>query len=174
MNMKSCLNWKVIGGLAVVGAGIWIVQPALISRALPLLLIAACPLSMIFMMGGMGKMMGGNKQGGGTGAYTCPMHRDVQGDQPGQCSKCGMSLVPTAAPNRQAQATPIGGTSIAPAQGEHVAQLRSQLQDLAAQQQVLAQRLEELDASKGPAAPSKVLRDAEAAAGAADADNRHP
>lgn len=27
--------------------------------------------------------------------YTCPMHPDVQAAQPGQCPKCGMSLVPT-------------------------------------------------------------------------------
>lgn len=56
MNLKHCLNWKVIGGLAVVGVGIFIVQPALIGRVLPLLLLAACPLSMLLMMGSMGKM----------------------------------------------------------------------------------------------------------------------
>jgi rubrerythrin len=26
--------------------------------------------------------------------YTCPMHPDVISDQPGQCPKCGMDLVP--------------------------------------------------------------------------------
>jgi rubrerythrin len=26
--------------------------------------------------------------------YTCPMHRDVISDKPGQCPKCGMNLVP--------------------------------------------------------------------------------
>ncbi|MHB8577826.1 MAG: DUF2933 domain-containing protein [Dehalococcoidia bacterium] len=56
--MKHCLNWKVIGGLAVVGLGIVILEPKLIRAALPLLLLAACPLSMLFMMGGMGKMTG--------------------------------------------------------------------------------------------------------------------
>ncbi|MFV5699783.1 heavy metal-binding domain-containing protein [Flavobacterium sp. ZT3R17] len=28
-----------------------------------------------------------------TGAYTCPMHPEVQSDVPGNCPKCGMALV---------------------------------------------------------------------------------
>lgn len=48
-----CLNWKVIGGLAAVGLGIWVVAPNLVVGVLPLLLIAACPLSMLLMMRGM-------------------------------------------------------------------------------------------------------------------------
>lgn len=57
-----CLNWKVVGGLAAVGLGIWIVAPGLIWAALPLLLLAACPLSMLLMMRGMG-MSGGQCAG---------------------------------------------------------------------------------------------------------------
>ena len=57
MNMfKMCFNWKVIAGLAVVAAGIYMVAPAAFVAALPLLFLAACPLSMIFMM----KMMSGD------------------------------------------------------------------------------------------------------------------
>ncbi len=48
-----CLNWKVIAGLAAVGVGIWVVAPSLITAAAPILLFAACPLSMILMMRGM-------------------------------------------------------------------------------------------------------------------------
>lgn len=48
-----CLNWKVLAGLAAVGVGLWVVAPNLIGAALPLLLVAACPLSMFFMMRGM-------------------------------------------------------------------------------------------------------------------------
>ena len=48
-----CFNWKVIGGLAVVGLGIWFLVPSVASVALPLLLVAACPLSMLLMMRGM-------------------------------------------------------------------------------------------------------------------------
>ena len=48
-----CLNWKVIGGLAAVGLGIWVVAPNLVAGVVPLLIFAACPLSMWLMMRGM-------------------------------------------------------------------------------------------------------------------------
>ena len=48
-----CLNWKVIAGLAVLGVGVWLWAPDLAAAALPLLLVAACPLSMLLMMRGM-------------------------------------------------------------------------------------------------------------------------
>ncbi|MGH2580535.1 MAG: DUF2933 domain-containing protein [Actinomycetota bacterium] len=51
--LRMCLNWKVIGGLAAVGVGVWLVAPNLLIGALPLLLIAVCPLSMVLMMKGM-------------------------------------------------------------------------------------------------------------------------
>lgn len=58
-----CLNWKVLGGLAALGVGIWVVAPNLIAAAAPLLLFAACPLSMWLMMRGMsgGRQMGSNQ-----------------------------------------------------------------------------------------------------------------
>jgi Multicopper oxidase/Heavy metal binding domain len=31
--------------------------------------------------------------------YTCPMHADVVSDEPGKCPKCGMKLLPVAAPS---------------------------------------------------------------------------
>lgn len=49
-----CMNWKVVAGLAVVGLGVWAVAPNLIGAALPFLILAICPLSMVFMMRGMG------------------------------------------------------------------------------------------------------------------------
>ena len=58
-----CFNWKVVAGLAAVGVGVWAVAPNLLGAALPLLIIAACPLSMFFMMRGMGGMLPGG--GGG-------------------------------------------------------------------------------------------------------------
>ncbi|MDK2775850.1 MAG: hypothetical protein KYX65_12725, partial [Tabrizicola sp.] len=45
---------------------------------------------------------------GGT-IYTCPMHPEVRQDQPGNCPKCGMTLMPEAA-----AAAPAGGTEAAP------------------------------------------------------------
>ena len=53
-----CLNWKVVGALAAVGVGVWLVAPGLLGAALPLLLLAACPVSMLIMMLGMGRMGG--------------------------------------------------------------------------------------------------------------------
>lgn len=51
-----CINWKVLTGVAVVGLGTWAIAPNLIGAALPLLLLGACPLSMLLMMRGMGGM----------------------------------------------------------------------------------------------------------------------
>jgi hypothetical protein len=48
-----CFNWKVLAGLAVVGLGVWAVAPNLVGWALPLLILLACPLSMLFMARGM-------------------------------------------------------------------------------------------------------------------------
>ncbi len=48
-----CLNWKVLAGLAVVGLAVWVVAPQFVLAALPLLLVVACPLSMLLMMGRM-------------------------------------------------------------------------------------------------------------------------
>ena len=51
--LGMCLNWKVLTGLAAVGLLVLVVAPQFIGVALPLLLVAACPLSMLFMMRGM-------------------------------------------------------------------------------------------------------------------------
>lgn len=63
MNLKHCLNWKVGAGLGVIALAVVILAPNLIGRLLPLLLLAVCPLSMLVMMAGMGKMQGGHKTG---------------------------------------------------------------------------------------------------------------
>jgi hypothetical protein len=52
-----CLNWKVLLALAMVGVGIWVLAPKLFLAALPVLLIAACPLSMLLMGWGMKRAM---------------------------------------------------------------------------------------------------------------------
>ena len=57
-----CMNWKIVAGLAVVGLGIWAVAPNLIGAVAPLFLLAACPLSMLFMMRGMGGRGGGSSR----------------------------------------------------------------------------------------------------------------
>lgn len=49
-----CFNWKIIAGLSAVGLGIWVVVPNVIGAALPLLVMLACPISMLVMMRRMG------------------------------------------------------------------------------------------------------------------------
>lgn len=83
MNMiRMCLNWKVVAALAAVGVGVWVVAPGAIAPALPLLLLAACPLSMAVMMWAMRR---------GDGAHG---HMEAKTDEPqpaGQ-SRGGVSM----------------------------------------------------------------------------------
>ena len=53
--LKMCLNWKVLAGVAAIGAGLLVFAPGLAAAALPLLVLAICPLSMVFMMGAMNR-----------------------------------------------------------------------------------------------------------------------
>ena len=45
--LEACLNWKVLASLGVAGVAIYLVAPRLVATALPLVLLAACPLSMV-------------------------------------------------------------------------------------------------------------------------------
>jgi hypothetical protein len=60
--LKMCLNPKVLAGLAAVGVGIYLVAPDLVLAAFPILLLAACPLSMLLMMWGMQQSQEQNQQ----------------------------------------------------------------------------------------------------------------
>ena len=51
-SMQGCLIWKVVAALAVAGLAIWVFAPGLLAAAPPLLVVVACPLSMLFMMHG--------------------------------------------------------------------------------------------------------------------------
>jgi hypothetical protein len=53
---RFCIDWKVVAGLAAIAVGVLVVQPRLFISALPVLLVAACPLSMVLMMWGMRSM----------------------------------------------------------------------------------------------------------------------
>jgi len=56
MLKQCCVNWKVVVALAAIGVGVWLLAPRLILSVLPLLILAACPLSMVVMMIGMRRM----------------------------------------------------------------------------------------------------------------------
>jgi len=60
--LSMCYDWRVLAGLAGVAVWVWIVAPELILGVLPLLLLAACPLSMVVMVW----MMRGQHAGPGT------------------------------------------------------------------------------------------------------------
>lgn len=165
--MTQCFNWKVLAGLAAVGVGLYVVRPDLVLSALPLLLLAACPLSMLFM----GRMMGGQQtqpgqvaMAAGGGQYTCPMHPEARSDRSGKCPKCGMELVQSAQP-RQEAAAPAAAVDATLTREEQLARLRAELQTLSEQQAALARQVEELE----PAAPpSRALEEAEQVARAAE------
>ena len=48
-----CINKKVVVGLVVVGVAVAVAWPQVLPAALPLLVLAICPLSMLVMMRGM-------------------------------------------------------------------------------------------------------------------------
>lgn len=89
--LRMCLNPRVIAALAAVAVGIYVLAPGLFAAALPLLVLAACPLSMLIMMRAMGGM-GGAAETGST--YACPMHPAARSGDPGMCPSCGMPLQP--------------------------------------------------------------------------------
>lgn len=60
--LRMCLNWKALAGLALAGVGIYLVAPDLGVAALPLLVLAACPLSMVLMMRSMRRPQGHGKR----------------------------------------------------------------------------------------------------------------
>jgi hypothetical protein len=60
--LKMCLNPKVLAGLAVVSLGIYLFAPGLLAEAVPILLLAACPLSMLLMMWTMQRTLGQDQQ----------------------------------------------------------------------------------------------------------------
>ena len=76
--LKMCLNPKVLAGLAAIGVAVYLVAPNLIVAALPLLILAACPLSMLFMGGAMrrghGEREGAPSAGHADGSMDAPLH----------------------------------------------------------------------------------------------------
>lgn len=53
-----CLNKRVLLGLGVMALAVLAVAPRLLGVVLPLLFLAACPLSMVFMMRGLNRGRG--------------------------------------------------------------------------------------------------------------------
>lgn len=47
--LRMCLDVRVLAGLALTAVAVWLVAPGLVVAALPILIFAACPLSMLLM-----------------------------------------------------------------------------------------------------------------------------
>lgn len=54
----KCFNWNVVAALAAAAAALYLIAPGSFAAALPLLVLAACPLSMLVMMRAMGSAGG--------------------------------------------------------------------------------------------------------------------
>ncbi len=117
--LGMCLNWKVVVGLALVALGIWTLAPNLIGSALPVLIVLACPLSMLLMMRGMGNM-GNTGHMGGMGGMESNMD-----------SQSAARSMPPPQTQRLAPAQPLSNT-------ERLAELRAQVDDLQAEQHAIA------------------------------------
>lgn len=77
--MGMCFNKRVLVGLGVVALAVFAFAPGLLGAVAPLLFLAACPLSMVFMMRGMnrsGASCGTEQQGGVAGSEA----QRVEGD----------------------------------------------------------------------------------------------
>ena len=52
--LRACADWRVVAGVTAVGVGVAVFAPNLIAAAVPLLIVAVCPVSMLVMMRAMG------------------------------------------------------------------------------------------------------------------------
>ena len=80
-HLKMCLNPKVLATLAAVGVGIYLYAPGLFAAALPLLVLAICPLSMVLMMTAMSRGTNGSESSGDTAGKDAAGMRAMTDDE---------------------------------------------------------------------------------------------
>jgi hypothetical protein len=136
MDLRCCLNPKVIGAALVAVLGLWLLAPGLAARAVPLLITAICPLSMLIMVWGMAR---------GQGTASCATSRPR--------SDTG---VPEVAGQSQ------GSDSARRWSAEHVVDLQTQLEDVQARRRAIVDQIARLEAAGGPVADGAGLREAAA------------
>ena len=68
-----CINKRVVAGLALAGLAVFAFAPDLIGAALPLLILAVCPLSMLVMM----RVMSGDKSKSGAADGTTDIDAEL-------------------------------------------------------------------------------------------------
>ena len=157
-----CLNWKVLAGLAIVALGIWALAPNVFGAAGPVLLVLACPLSMVFMMRGMRGTRGDQGMSGMQGD-SCAMQPDRQAARPLHelRSDVGADGLRLEGVTGAGQAT----------RAEEIAQLKQEMAHIQARQATIARELDELDGAVPQADPAtSAVREAQAVA--EDAEQR--
>ncbi len=121
--LSCCMNWKVIGGLALAGLGVWVIAPNLVAGLVPVLFVLVCPLSMLIMMPMMMKGQMGMK------------NQQLGQSQPEEASCCTtpqaqqLNQLPKANPSRQ----------------EELAELKAQLANSQLQQKVMVREIAQLE-----------------------------
>lgn len=66
--LRLCYDWRVLTAPAAVGVGVFVFAPSLLAAAVPFLLLAVCPLSMLVMM----RTMGAKQRSAEPGATAAP------------------------------------------------------------------------------------------------------
>lgn len=75
--MKHCLNKKVVAALAATAAAVYLLAPNVFTVALPLLILAACPLSMLVMMRMMSPASASTADSGDRGEEVANLRAEV-------------------------------------------------------------------------------------------------
>ena len=114
--LVMCFNWKILAGLAAVGVAVLVFAPEAGLAVLPLLLLAACPLSMVVMMFAMR---------GHSGSGSC---HHTEGDASIEATQARLAALPeegqrleldlsgAAASSESEKVTPPTGASATPSQ----------------------------------------------------------
>ena len=80
--MPMRLDKKALGALAVAALGVYLVAPKMFAAALPLLIFAACPLSMLLMMrmmaGAGGRPRGATPSAADTDAELAELRAEIE------------------------------------------------------------------------------------------------
>jgi len=94
-----CFDWRVLGGLALAGIGIWLYAPQLLGAGLPLLVVLICPLS----MGLMAWMMRGSMGSQGTQLSATDRLAALEQEQARLNAEIARARTEIAAPGRPAE-----------------------------------------------------------------------
>lgn len=73
--MHRCFDKRVLAGLAIVAAAVFVLSPRLLGSVAPILIMAACPISMLVLMG---RMTGEDRAAAPGGGQPDRQHRELE------------------------------------------------------------------------------------------------